>query len=54
MESDIFVTVLASKGDIYLCQYACGMWTVDKSNKAIGMTLFTGSEQECRDYFNNL
>lgn len=54
MQSNSFVTVLASKDDIYLCRYACGLYTVDQSNENIGMTLFTGSEAECREYFEGV
>jgi hypothetical protein len=40
--------------DIFLCEYACGLYAVERINKSIGNTLYTGSMQECESYYNNL
>lgn len=52
MKTNSFVTILDQKNDIYLCKYVCGLFTVDKSNKSVGRTIFTGTESECRTFFN--
>jgi len=55
VKSNIFVTILANEGDLYFCQYESGLYTVDKSNKNVGMTLKASfDKQEIQQYFNEL
>ncbi len=55
MKSNSIVTVLATKGDLYLCEYKSGLYTVDRSNKSIGMTLKASfDKEEIEEYFNTL
>jgi hypothetical protein len=40
------ITVLARKGNINLVKYECGLYTVDKITKSIGMSLKASENKE--------
>lgn len=49
------VTVLDEFTDVFLCYYACGLYTVDRCNKSVGMTIkasFNGDE--AKSFFDEL
>jgi len=55
MKNNSIVKILSNKGDLYFCEYECGLYTVDKSNKSIGMTLKASFDKaEVENYYNSL